>query len=75
LKAAHLDPRKRTITYCVNGVHSAASYIALRAAGFSDLAVYDGSWAEGGLDMLQITQPSSVVPPLYDDVAGALRRR
>jgi len=43
---ADLDPHKRTITYCANGVHSSAAYFALRAAGFSDVAVYDGSWAE-----------------------------
>ncbi|MBV8196794.1 MAG: sulfurtransferase [Candidatus Eremiobacteraeota bacterium] len=45
---ANLDPQKRTITYCGNGVHSAAAYFALRAAGFTDVAVYDGSWAEWG---------------------------
>lgn len=43
---ADLDPRKRTITYSANGVHAAAVYFALRAAGFTDVAVYDGSWAE-----------------------------
>ncbi|MGH7662379.1 MAG: sulfurtransferase [Vulcanimicrobiaceae bacterium] len=43
---ADLDPQKRTITYSSNGVHAAAAYFALRAAGFTDVAVYDGSWAE-----------------------------
>jgi thiosulfate/3-mercaptopyruvate sulfurtransferase len=45
---ANLNPHKRTITYCGNGVHSAAAYFALRAADFTDIAVYDGSWAEWG---------------------------
>ena len=43
---ADLDSQKRTITYCGNGVYAAAAYFALRAAGFSDVAVYDGSWSE-----------------------------
>jgi thiosulfate/3-mercaptopyruvate sulfurtransferase len=43
---ADLDRQKRTITYCGNGVYAAAAYFALRAAGFNDVAVYDGSWAE-----------------------------
>ena len=43
---AGLDPNTRTITYCGNGVYAAAAYFALRLAGFSDVAVYDGSWAE-----------------------------
>jgi thiosulfate/3-mercaptopyruvate sulfurtransferase len=43
---AGLDRHKRTITYCGNGVHAAAAYFALRTAGFTDVAVYDGSWAE-----------------------------
>ena len=43
---AGLDSRKRTITYCGNGVSAAGAYVALRAAGFTDVAVYDGSWAD-----------------------------
>lgn len=43
---AGLDPQRRTITYCGNGINSAAVYFALRADGFGDVAVYDGSWAE-----------------------------
>lgn len=43
---ADLDPHKRTITYCGNGVSAAGAYVALRAAGFTDVAVYDGSWAD-----------------------------
>lgn len=43
---AGLDARKRTITFCSNGVSAAGAYVALRAADFCDVAVYDGSWAE-----------------------------
>jgi thiosulfate/3-mercaptopyruvate sulfurtransferase len=43
---ADLDPQKRTITYCGNGVSAAGAYVALRVAGFTDVAVYDGSWAD-----------------------------
>ncbi len=41
-----LDPYKRTITFCSNGVSAAGAYVALRAADFSDVAVYDGSLAD-----------------------------
>lgn len=43
---ADLDPHKRTIAFCSNGVSAAGAYVALRAAGFSDVAVYDGSLAD-----------------------------
>lgn len=43
---AQLDPNKRTVTYCGNGVYAAAAYFALRETGFADVAVYDGSWSE-----------------------------
>jgi thiosulfate/3-mercaptopyruvate sulfurtransferase len=41
-----LDPQKRTITYCGNGVSAAGAYFALLSAGFTDVGVYDGSWSE-----------------------------
>ena len=40
--AAGLDRAKRTIVTCGSGVSASGAYLALLAAGFSDLAVYDG---------------------------------
>ncbi len=50
--SADLDPQTRTITFCANGVSAAGAYFALVAAGFTDVAVYDGSWAEWKHDNL-----------------------
>ena len=47
-----LDPSKRTIVSCGSGVSASGSYFALKAAGFTDLAVYDGSWMEWSHDRL-----------------------
>jgi thiosulfate/3-mercaptopyruvate sulfurtransferase len=41
-----LDPHKRTVVSCGSGVSAAGAYLALSEAGFTDLAVYDGSWLE-----------------------------
>lgn len=41
-----LDRAKRTIVTCGSGVSASGAYIALLEAGFSDVAVYDGSWME-----------------------------
>lgn len=49
---ADLDPKKRTITFCANGVSAAGAYVALVGAGFTNVAVYDGSWAEWKHDNL-----------------------
>ncbi len=46
VNGAGLDRTKRTILTCGSGVSAAGSYVALLAAGFTDLAVYDGSWLE-----------------------------
>jgi len=43
---AGLDRAKRTIVSCGSGVSAAGAYLALLEAGFTDLAVYDGSWME-----------------------------
>jgi thiosulfate/3-mercaptopyruvate sulfurtransferase len=48
----HLDRGKRTIVSCGSGVSAAGSYFALKAAGFVDVAVYDGSWLEWKNDEL-----------------------
>jgi len=47
-----LDPAKRTIVTCGSGVSASGAYLALLEAGFSDLAVYDGSWLEWSHDGL-----------------------
>lgn len=49
---AGLDPTKRTIVSCGSGVSASGSYLALLAAGFTDVAVYDGSWMEWSHDGL-----------------------
>jgi thiosulfate/3-mercaptopyruvate sulfurtransferase len=47
-----LDRSKRTIVTCGSGVSASGSYLALLEAGFTDLAVYDGSWLEWSHDEL-----------------------
>jgi thiosulfate/3-mercaptopyruvate sulfurtransferase len=41
-----LDRSKRTIVSCGSGVSASGSYLALLENGFTDVAVYDGSWME-----------------------------
>jgi thiosulfate/3-mercaptopyruvate sulfurtransferase len=43
-----LDRDTPVITYCQGGVRAAHSALALMFAGFSNVRVYDGSWAEWG---------------------------
>jgi thiosulfate/3-mercaptopyruvate sulfurtransferase len=43
---AGLEEGRSTVLYCGGGVSAAAVLIALRNAGFTDLALYDGSWSE-----------------------------
>jgi len=49
---AGLDRAKRTITSCGSGVGASGAYLALLEAGFTDVAVYDGSWMEWSHDGL-----------------------
>ena len=44
--AAGVDAERPTILYCGGGVSGAAAFIALRNAGYRNLSLYDGSWAE-----------------------------
>jgi thiosulfate/3-mercaptopyruvate sulfurtransferase len=50
--SAGLDPHKRTVVTCGSGVSASGAWLALRAAGFEDVAVYDGSWLEWEHDAL-----------------------
>jgi len=47
-----LDKTKRTIVSCGSGVSASGAFLALREAGFTDVAVYDGSWLEWNHDGL-----------------------
>jgi thiosulfate/3-mercaptopyruvate sulfurtransferase len=60
IEERHLDRGKRTIVSCGSGVSAAGSYFALKAAGFADVAVYDGSWLEWNHDEL----PTVPKPPV-----------
>lgn len=57
--AAGLDPHRRTLVTCGSGVSASGSYLALRAAGFTDVAVYDGSWMEWHHDALPTVAKTS----------------
>jgi thiosulfate/3-mercaptopyruvate sulfurtransferase len=52
---AGLDPAQRTVVSCGSGVSASGAWLALRAAGFTDVAVYDGSWMEWAHDGLPTT--------------------
>jgi len=49
---AGLDPHTRTVVSCGSGVSASGAWLALREAGFNDVAVYDGSWMEWEHDAL-----------------------
>lgn len=50
-----LDRAKRTIVSCGSGVGASGAYLALLENGFTDVAVYDGSWLEWEHDGLPTT--------------------
>jgi thiosulfate/3-mercaptopyruvate sulfurtransferase len=52
IAGAKLDKNKRTITSCGSGVGASGAYLALLEAGFTNVAVYDGSWMEWSHDGL-----------------------
>ena len=56
---AGLDRAKRTIVSCGSGVSASGSYFALREAGFTDVAVYDGSWMEWSHDGLPTVEKAA----------------
>ena len=49
-EAAGLSPEHELVTYCQGGVRAAHAALALRAAGYRRVRIYDGSWAEWGND-------------------------
>jgi thiosulfate/3-mercaptopyruvate sulfurtransferase len=49
-QAAGLQPAHELVTYCQGGVRAAHAALALRAAGYERVRIYDGSWAEWGND-------------------------
>jgi thiosulfate/3-mercaptopyruvate sulfurtransferase len=57
--SAGLDRRKRTVVSCGSGVSASGAWLALRAAGFDDVAVYDGSWMEWSHDGLPTVAKST----------------
>ena len=51
IRALHGDPGARTlVVYCRTGSRAAVSWAMLTRAGYSDVRLYDGSWAEWGND-------------------------
>jgi thiosulfate/3-mercaptopyruvate sulfurtransferase len=52
LHGAGLDKHARTVVSCGSGVSASGAWLALREAGFDDVAVYDGSWMEWEHDEL-----------------------
>ena len=57
---AGLDRHARTVVSCGSGVSASGAWLALREAGFDDVAVYDGSWMEWEHDVLPtVPKPTS----------------
>jgi thiosulfate/3-mercaptopyruvate sulfurtransferase len=60
VREAGLDRHARTVVSCGSGVSASGAWLALREAGFDDVAVYDGSWMEWEHDALpSVPKPAS----------------
>ena len=46
------SPDGTVVTYCRFGIGASPKYLTLRCIGFSDVRVYDGSWAEWGVILM-----------------------
>ena len=43
-----IDPDKPVVTTCGSGITACVLALGLHITGFTDVAVYDGSWTEWG---------------------------
>jgi thiosulfate/3-mercaptopyruvate sulfurtransferase len=48
--SAGITRDKTVVAHCQTGVRAAHTYLVLRSLGYTDVAVYDGSWVEWGND-------------------------
>lgn len=57
--AIGVTPDKRAITYCTTGVRGSVGFFSLMLAGFTDVALYVGSWNEWDNDPRLPQEPAS----------------
>ena len=51
IRTRHGSPENKTlVVYCQSGARASVSWTVLKAAGFDDVRLYDGSWNEWGAD-------------------------
>ena len=54
LNDAGIDPKRPVVTSCGSGVTAAVLNLALHLAGYRDIALYDGSWADWGREEMNM---------------------
>ena len=59
-------PDMKIIVFCKSGVRAAQMYTALKDAGYPEVRVYDGSWAEYSANGEVEVPVESVVPSQQD---------